>query len=124
MAGTGFFAIMLLRPEWPITGNFVLKFSPSGFGNSLTHSNRRRSNARWEHFSNRNENEARSRRLPGDFTAYTKPCSVLYQNRPSNTWVPYLHGAGTGITNVPSFSAMKFSLQLLELPLPSFFSRS
>src|SRR6266550_3186701 len=84
MAGTGFFAIMLLRPEWPITGNFVLKFSPSGFGNSLTHSNRRRSNARWEHFSNRNENEARSRRLPGDFTAYTKPCSVLYQNRPSN----------------------------------------
>jgi hypothetical protein len=82
MAGTGFFAIMLLRPEWPIIGNFVLKFSRSGFGNSLTHSNRRRSNARWEHFSNENENEARSRRLPGGFTAYNKPCVVLYPNHP------------------------------------------
>jgi len=85
MAGTAFFAIMLLRPEWPIIGNFVLKFSPSGFGNSLTHSNRRKSNARWEHFLNKNENEAQSRRLPGGFTAYNKPCSVIYQNRASNT---------------------------------------
>src|SRR5882724_8894275 len=106
MAGTGFFAIMLLRPEWPITGNFVLKFSPSGFGNSLTHSNRRRSNARWEHFSNRNENEAWSRRLPGDFTAYTKPCSVLYQNRPFNTGSLIYTAPGTGITNLPPFSAI------------------
>ena len=41
-----FFDIMLLRPESPIIGNFVPKFSPSGFGNSLTRSNRRRSSAR------------------------------------------------------------------------------
>src|SRR5436305_9010417 len=34
----------------------------------------------------------------------------------------YLHGPGTGITNLPSFSATKFSLELLELPLASFFS--
>src|SRR5437016_12191702 len=34
----------------------------------------------------------------------------------------YLHGPGTGITNLPSFSATKFSLELDELPLPSFFS--
>src|SRR5436189_4723435 len=34
----------------------------------------------------------------------------------------YLHGPGTGITNLPSFSATKFSLVLDELPLPSFFS--
>jgi len=31
-------------------------------------------------------------------------------------------GPGTGITNLPSFSAMKFSVLLLELPLASFFS--
>src|SRR5438105_10981407 len=34
----------------------------------------------------------------------------------------YLHGPGTGITNLPSFSATKFSLELDELPLASFFS--
>ncbi len=34
----------------------------------------------------------------------------------------YLHGPGTGMTNLPSFSAMKFSLELVELPLASFFS--
>src|SRR6266542_6077772 len=34
----------------------------------------------------------------------------------------YLHGPGTGITNLPSFSATKFSLELAELPLASFFS--
>src|SRR5713101_4285590 len=34
----------------------------------------------------------------------------------------YLHGPGTGITNLASFSAMKFSLVLVELPLTSFFS--
>src|SRR6266436_6658694 len=34
----------------------------------------------------------------------------------------YLHGPGTGITNLPSFSATKFSLELVELPLASFFS--
>src|SRR5437899_11005144 len=33
----------------------------------------------------------------------------------------YLHGPGTGITNLPSFSATKFSLELVELPLASFF---
>ena len=38
------------------------------------------------------------------------------------TLVPYLHGPGTGITNLPSFSAMKFSVLLLKLPLASFFS--
>src|SRR5215831_12179373 len=34
----------------------------------------------------------------------------------------YLHGPGTGITNLPSFSATKSSELLDELPLPSFFS--
>src|SRR5712672_2882134 len=34
----------------------------------------------------------------------------------------YLHGPGTGITNLPSFSATKFSELLEELPLSSFFS--
>src|SRR4029077_12805349 len=34
----------------------------------------------------------------------------------------YLHGPGTGSTNLPSFSATKFSLELVELPLASFFS--
>ena len=34
----------------------------------------------------------------------------------------YLHGPGTGITNLPSFSTTKFSLELVELPLASFFS--
>jgi hypothetical protein len=32
----------------------------------------------------------------------------------------YLHGPGTGITNLPSFSATKFSELLDELPLASF----
>jgi hypothetical protein len=34
----------------------------------------------------------------------------------------YLHGPGTGITNLPSFSATKFSELLDELPLASLFS--
>src|SRR5437773_5675534 len=34
----------------------------------------------------------------------------------------YLHGPGTGMTNLPSFSATKFSELLDELPLASFFS--
>src|SRR2546427_12959141 len=34
----------------------------------------------------------------------------------------YLHGPGTGITNLPSFSAMRFSVLLVELPFASFFS--
>src|SRR6478735_4504040 len=34
----------------------------------------------------------------------------------------YLHGPGTGITNLPSFSATKFSELLDELPLASFVS--
>src|SRR6476660_6599439 len=33
----------------------------------------------------------------------------------------YLHGPGTGITNLPSFSAMKFPL-VLDVPLASFLS--
>src|SRR4029453_514632 len=57
--GEDFFDITLLRLESPIIGNFVPKSSPSGFGNSLTHSNLRPSNAPWELFSDRNKNEAR-----------------------------------------------------------------
>src|SRR5436190_19412442 len=34
----------------------------------------------------------------------------------------YLHGPGTGITSLPSFSATKFSELLEELPFSSFFS--
>src|SRR5438552_10875236 len=34
----------------------------------------------------------------------------------------YLHGPGTGMTNLPSFSATKFSELLDELPLASFVS--
>src|SRR5690242_1793537 len=34
----------------------------------------------------------------------------------------YLQGPGTGITNFPSFSAIKFSVVLVELPFSSFFS--
>src|SRR5881394_4431105 len=34
----------------------------------------------------------------------------------------YLHGPGTGITNLPSFSATKFSELLDELPFASFCS--
>src|SRR5206468_12525937 len=34
----------------------------------------------------------------------------------------HLQGPGTGMTNLPSFSATKFSELLDELPLPSFFS--
>src|SRR5436853_7294218 len=34
----------------------------------------------------------------------------------------YLHGPGTGITNLPSFSAIRFSVVLVELPFASFFS--
>jgi hypothetical protein len=33
----------------------------------------------------------------------------------------YLQGPGTGMTNVPSFSAIKFSVVLVELPFSSFF---
>src|SRR5438034_2679669 len=34
----------------------------------------------------------------------------------------YLQGPGTGMTNLPSFSAIKFSVVLVELPFSSFFS--
>src|SRR6266480_2886606 len=50
---------MLLPPGSSIIGNFALKFSPSDFGTSLTHSNRPRSSAQWELFSERNKNEPR-----------------------------------------------------------------
>src|SRR5713101_4124865 len=67
MAGTGFFDITLRRPGSPIIGNFVPKFSPSGSGNSLTHSNLRPSNARSEIFLDRNENHSAPRlRAHGD----------------------------------------------------------
>src|SRR6266542_1038645 len=56
-AGTDFFDIMSLHPGSLIIGNFALKFSPSDFENSLTDSNRRRSSAQWELFSERNKNE-------------------------------------------------------------------
>jgi len=57
-AGMDFSGITSPRPGSLIIGNFVLKFSPSGFGILLTHSNLRRSNAQWEHFSERNENHS------------------------------------------------------------------
>ena len=34
----------------------------------------------------------------------------------------YLQGPGTGMTNLPSFSAIKFSVVFVELPFSSFFS--
>src|SRR6266403_5736350 len=55
MAGTGSFDITSLRPGWPTIGNFVPKFSRSGFGNSLTHSNLRPTNARSELFLDGNQ---------------------------------------------------------------------
>ena len=48
---------------WLSIGSFVLKSSPSGFGILLTHSSRRRSNAPWEHSSERNENRGNGARL-------------------------------------------------------------
>src|SRR5207247_10023346 len=109
-----FSAIMSPRLGCLITGNFVQKFFQSAFAISLTHSNLHRSNARWERFSKRNEIKGES--LTGvrktTFVAFTQ--QRLVQR--------YLHGPGTGITNLPSFSAMQFSELLDELQLPSFFS--
>jgi hypothetical protein len=105
----GCFGITSLRLGFPITGNFGQKFSPSGFAISLTPSNLRRSNARWERFSERNEHETAMR-----------PRIAFNALQISTEF--YLHGPGTGITNLPSFSAMKFSVLLVELPLASFFS--
>src|SRR5207247_2643388 len=103
-----FFAIMSPRLGCLITGNFVQKFFQSAFAISLTHSNLHRSNARWALFLQRNKPEA---------AIYPCVASARWKSPES-----YLHGPGTGITNLPSFSAMKFSLVLLELPLASFFS--
>jgi hypothetical protein len=58
MVGEDFFGITSRRPGSLIIGNFVPKFSLSVFENSLTHSNRRRSNARLEPFSIRNKNHS------------------------------------------------------------------
>jgi hypothetical protein len=115
MAGTGFFAIMSLRRGSRIIGNFALKFSPSGFGNSLTHWNLRPSNARWELFSERKENDGerehvarQSRHVPG----LSADAEVLLRfTRPRN-----------GDNEFAVCSAMKFSVLLVELPPPSFFS--
>src|SRR6266516_7229192 len=109
-----FFAIMSPRLGCLITGNFVQTFFQSAFAISLTHSSLHRSNARWAPFSKRNE--IRGESLTGvrktTFVAFTQ--QRLVQR--------YLHGPGTGITNLPSFSATKFSELLDELPFASFFS--
>src|SRR6266496_6558759 len=100
---------MSLRLGFPNTGTFVQKFFQSAFAISLTHSNLHRSNARWERFSNSNEIKGES--LTGvrktTFVAFTQ--QRLVQR--------YLHRPGTGITNLPSFSATKFSELLDELSL-------
>src|SRR5215831_1433088 len=49
-------------------------------------------------------------------------CFLASLSTPARLVQRYLHGPGTGITNLPSFSATKFSELLDELPLPSFFS--
>src|SRR6266481_6313164 len=57
-------------------------------------------------------------------------CSRLAGNMPASASrmhalgnpAAYLHGPGTGMTNLPSFSATKFSELLDELPLASFCS--
>src|SRR5205809_5159833 len=51
-----------------------------------------------------------------------RPCAGVLASLSRYFAQHYLHGPGTGITNLPSFSATKFSLVLDELPLPSFFS--
>src|SRR5262245_59411291 len=82
------------HPGLRIIGSFGLKLSPNGFAISLTRSNHRPINARSARSSKRNE-------VNGE---------------------RYLHGPGTGITNLPSFSATKFSELLEELPFASLFS--
>src|SRR5204862_3716260 len=101
----GFCDITLSRRVWHTSGHLVLKFSPSDFAISLTHSSPRRTSARWVLFSKRNEDKPEPPSFP------TGACALTY-----------LHGPGTGMTNFPSFSATKFSELLLELPLASFFS--
>src|SRR5256885_9820393 len=121
-AGRDSFGITLLRPGWLSTGIFVLKFSPSGFETLLTRSSLRLSNAPWELFLVRNENEGD---VVVSFCLYRHGRTAPWlQHWPSYDLIPgcYLHGPGTGMTNLPSFSAMKFSLVLVELPLASFFS--
>src|SRR5882724_7637882 len=67
----------------------------------------------------RNQNRA-----PNDFarSAFGVRCVLASLLTRWKIFQCYLHGPGTGITNLPSFSATKFSLELVELPLASFFS--
>src|ERR1700730_3839447 len=106
-------SITLPHPGLLITGSFVLKFSPRGFGILLTHSNLPRTNAPWERFSERNDNKGDVEVTWSKSTLRTAP---WLQHWPSYDLIPrcYLHGPGTGMTNLPSFSAMKFSLVLVE----------
>src|SRR5881227_1205622 len=100
------FAITSSRPAWLTTGNFGLKSSPNGFAILLARWNHRPINARSAPFSKRNKaNEERE---------HVAPRFPIVQR--------HLQGPGTGMTNLPSFSATKFSELLDELPLPSFFS--
>src|SRR5438067_4294068 len=97
------FAITSSRPAWLTTGNFGLKSSPNGFAILLARSNHRPINARSAPFSKRNKaNEERE---------HVAPRFPIVQR--------HLQGPGTGMTNLPSFSATKFSELLDELPLTS-----
>src|SRR5437660_2913561 len=108
-----FCGITSSRPEWLITGNFGLKFSPNAFEILSTRSSHRRISAPWALFSKKSESD----RTQWD-GGLRRPDAAA-RRFPT---LRYLHGPGTGITNLPSFSATKFSLVLDELPLPSFFS--
>src|SRR5204862_5997890 len=100
------FAITSSRPAWLTTGNFGLKSSPNGFAIFVARWIHRPINARSAPFSKRNKaNEERE---------HVAPRFPIVQR--------HLQGPGTGMTNLPSFSATKFSELLDELPLPSFFS--
>ena len=83
---------------------------------------------------------ASSGMLPDDLCAYGESYELSRLNRELCGWLAgniparaskmlalpivqrYLHGPGTGITNLPSFSATKFSELLEELPFASLFS--
>src|SRR5439155_23235606 len=109
-----FCGITSSRPEWLITGNFGLKFSPNAFEILSTRSSHRRISAPWALFSKKSESD--STQWQGRRAAPSGRRDAAFPT------LRYLHGPGTGITNLPSFSATKFSLVLDELPLPSFFS--
>src|SRR5262249_20750695 len=96
----GFFGITLLRPEWHIIGSFVLKFSPSGFGILLIRSNHRKRNALWERFSRRDENngDVAVTRYLDLHGAQRRGCGICLLMICSSSC--YLHGPGTGITNL------------------------